>query len=143
MSLSLSHMLHHLQRILGLGPHRLLRKLRRNGVRPDILLPGSIAIDMTKMLLFNIEREVAIRFAEVNDIALRNAGEEGFMENYVLTLETSRYDIPRLEWRISNVRQEAEQVARILGDILSGALLSADSKRLPASTKVLAGNFAA
>jgi|GEM_PF-3445383 len=130
-----------LQRFLGLGSHRLMKKLRRNGVRPDIVLPGHIAIDMGQMMLFNIDREVGIRFSETTDLQVRNLGEEGFMDNYVLSLETSRYDMPRLDWRISNSRPEAEQAARIIGDVLSGALLSADSERLPRSTKALAHGF--
>ncbi|HVI51932.1 MAG TPA: hypothetical protein VM661_12025 [Candidatus Sulfotelmatobacter sp.] len=142
MFLSLSALFHHVQRVLGLGRHRLLRKLRRNGVRPDILLPGHIVIDISRMVLFNIDQEVTVRFAEINGIDVGNQGEEGFMDSYVLSVDTTRYDMPRLEWRISNVRRDAEQVARIIDDVLSGALLTADSKRLPASTKALSGCFA-
>lgn len=135
---SLSAAFRRLQARLGLGRPGLARKLRRNGVRPDILLPGGIVVDLTGPVLFNLATEVSLRFGEINGIAVDNTGETGFMDNYVLSLETLRHDMPRLEWRISNSRRDAEQVARIIGDVLTGALMTPDNARLPARTRVLA-----
>lgn len=114
------------------------RRLRRNNVRADILLPGGIVVDMGRLLLFHLSSEVTLRLSEINGLSIANQGEEGFMENYMLAVETTRYDQPRLNWYISNSRRDAEQVARIIGDFLTGALMSADNVSLPASTRLLA-----
>ena len=127
---------------LGTGPTELAAKLRANDIQPDIVIPGNIAIDIGKLVIYNIGQEIGINLAEITDISIYNAGEAGFMDNYLLSMKTSRYDHPHMEWRISNVKQDADQAALVITNFISGVLMSPDDAALPQNIRDLSRTLA-
>ncbi len=94
--------------------------LRKHGLHADIVLPGQIAIDLKKLVFFNIRRRIGIGMRDMADLGVRNVGEPGFMDHYVLSIETM--DHTRLQWRLCTDQDQGEQAARTVRDVLRGAL---------------------
>ncbi len=128
--------------LFGSSKTGLRAKLRRHNIRPDVVVPGNIAIDMGQETIFNIAREVGVGLAEIASVSVYNAGEPGFMDNYILSIRTTNYAHPRLDWPLSTVRDEADQAALIIGDVVSGAFPPSAVDALPANVKALTRNLA-
>ena len=94
--------------------------LRKHRIHADIVLPGQIAIDLKKLVFFNIRRRIGIGMRDMADLGVRNVGEPGFMDHYVLSIETM--DHTHLQWRLCTDQDQGEQAARTVNDVLCGVL---------------------
>lgn len=117
-------------------------RVKNHKMDPDIVLPGNIAINLGSRTISKSDAGISINFSEITDASVQYAGQAGCVDNYVLSLKTKRYDNPKLKWRISNIEKDADQVALIVKDVISGEFSPSDCGKLPKSIQALTRQFA-
>ena len=122
-----------LKRLFSSSTGKLRYVLNKNGISPDIILPGNIVIDTRKQVLFHSPTQKSLRQGDILFASIANSGEAGFMDRFVLQIRTrNAIGLPQ-EWQIGCDAEEADQVAIIVDDFLAGTLSQPVRPPLPAN----------